>query len=92
MTCRVVCEEMPFDPALPDVTHTLDFLTGWAPGFIRRDRLNGLRLIPTDSPRRWGTGLEIVGRAADLMMTVSGRRAVFDRVTGSGLADLASRL
>jgi len=74
MTCRVVCEEMPFDPALPDVTHTLDFLTGWAPGFIRRDRLNGLRLIPTDSPRRWGTGLEIVGRAADLMMTVSGRR------------------
>jgi hypothetical protein len=83
---------MPFDPALPDVETTLDFLTGWAARIHSARPSERPAADPHEQPRRWGTGLEIVGRAADLMMTVSGRRAVFDLVTGSGLADLASRL
>lgn len=83
---------VPFDPPTEAVEIALDFLTGRAPGFVPRRRLAGLALEPTDTPRRWGTGAEITGNAADLMMAVSGRRATLDRLGGPGLPMLDSRL
>jgi hypothetical protein len=48
--------------------------------------------VPPDSPRRWGSGAEITGRAADLMMAASGRTATLDALAGPGRDVLAARL
>jgi uncharacterized protein (TIGR03083 family) len=83
---------LPFDPPVDAVETALDFLTGLAIGFVPRGRLKDIRIAPTDSPRRWGSGAEISGRAADLMMAASGRRATLDELAGPGLDVIAARL
>jgi uncharacterized protein (TIGR03083 family) len=83
---------LPFDPPMPAVETALDFLSGSPVGFVPRGRLKGIRIAPTDTPKRWGEGAEITGRAADLMMAVSGRRATLAALSGPGRDMLTSRM
>lgn len=83
---------LPFDPPLAATETALDFLTGRAIGFVPRGRLKDVSFAPTDSPRRWGRGPAITGRAADLMMAASGRRATLDDLAGPGLEVLVARM
>ncbi|TDP92080.1 maleylpyruvate isomerase family mycothiol-dependent enzyme [Labedaea rhizosphaerae] len=83
---------LPFDPPLPLVAEALGFLSGRAPGFVPKGRLAGIKLVPTDLDRTWGSGAELTGRAADLMMAVCGRPAVLPSLTGPGAPILATRL
>jgi uncharacterized protein (TIGR03083 family) len=83
---------LPFAPPVDAVETALDFLTGVAIGFVPRGRLRNVRIAPTDSGRRWGAGAEITGRAADLMMAVSGRTVALDALSGPGRDVLAARI
>lgn len=81
-------------PMTPDpelATVVLGFLAAGAPGFTPRRRLTGLRLVATDLDRSWGTGADVRGCGADLMLAVCGRRTVLDRLSGPGASILASR-
>jgi uncharacterized protein (TIGR03083 family) len=85
--------DRPFDPDVATVELVLDFLTGGrALGFVRKTTLAGLELRPTDTPRRWGNGREITGRAADVVLAVTGRRGALDKLDGEGVATLRRRL
>jgi len=71
----------------------LDFLTGPRPlGFVPRGRLRGIALHSTDIGRSWGTGAEIHGPAALLMMAATGRVGVLGQLEGPGVAVLGKRL
>lgn len=83
---------LPLRPEPAATVIALDFLTGFAPGFVPRRRLRGLRLVATDGPVDRGEGHEIRGAMADLVMAVCGRRPPFERLTGPGVALLAARL
>ncbi len=84
---------LPFNPDPDRVVIALDFLTGPRPfGFLPRGRLRGIRLCSSDIGRSWGTGAEIRGPVAALMMGVSGRAALFDALDGPGLPLLRERL
>lgn len=79
------------DPQLTAMA--LDFLTGpVSPGLVPRGRLQRLRLHATDINRTWGTGQEIRGNAAELMMAAFGRTVILDALDGPGLALLRSRM
>jgi uncharacterized protein (TIGR03083 family) len=84
----------PYDPDLVAVALVLDFLTSGraTPGFVRKSALDGLELRPTDIDRSWGSGQEVSGRAADIVLAVTGRRIVLDTLTGAGAATLRERL
>jgi uncharacterized protein (TIGR03083 family) len=85
--------DRPYDPDLVAVQLVLDFLTsGRAPGFVRKSTLDGLELRPADIGRSWGSGQEVSGRAADIVLAVTGRRIVLDTLTGAGVATLRQRL
>lgn len=84
---------LPFDPDPESVGLALDFLTGpWPVGFVRLGRLRGISLHGTDIDRSWRKGAEIRGRASALMMAVSGRTALLDKLGGPGLPVLRQRL
>jgi uncharacterized protein (TIGR03083 family) len=84
---------MPFGPDLDRVVLALDFLTGPLPlGFVSRGRLRGICLHATDVDRTWGTGAEVWGPAATLMMSACGRTALLDALDGPGLPLLRRRL
>jgi hypothetical protein len=71
----------------------LDFLTGPRPlGFVPRGRLSGIALHGTDIGRSWGTGAEIRGPGAHLMMAVAGRVDLLPMLDGPGVAVLRQRL
>jgi uncharacterized protein (TIGR03083 family) len=75
------------------VTLALDFLSGrWPFGFVQFGLLRGISLYARDIDVRWGIGNEVSGRAAELMMTVTGRTACIDSLDGPGLALLRKRL
>jgi uncharacterized protein (TIGR03083 family) len=80
----------------PDPTHVawvLDFLTGPTQlGFFPRRRLRGIELHDDDTGRTWGHGQPIRGPGVAVMLAVCGRSVAFDRLTGSGLPVLQSRL
>jgi hypothetical protein len=79
------------DPDL--VARVLDFLTGPTQlGFFSRRRLRGIALHDDDTGRTWGHGDPIRGPGAAVMLAVCGRTVAFDRLTGSGLNVLQSRL
>jgi len=79
---------LPFEPE-PELTATvLDFLTGPVP--LRR--LRGIRLYADDIDRTWRDGLEVRGRAADLMMAAVGRASALDSLDGPGLSLLRQRI
>jgi uncharacterized protein (TIGR03083 family) len=85
--------DQPYDPDLTTVGLVLDFLTGGkAHGFVRKTTLDQLELRPTDSDRSWGSGREISGRSADIMLAVTGRRIALDKLAGDGVATLKQRL
>jgi len=54
-------------------------------------RVKGLQLIATDIDWHYGTGPEIHGPAAALMLAGCGRTALNDQLEGDGLAELARR-
>lgn len=75
------------------VARVLDFLTGPTQlGFFSRRRLRGIALHDDDTGRTWGHGDPIRGPGAAAMLAVCGRTVAFDRLTGSGLNVLQSRL
>jgi uncharacterized protein (TIGR03083 family) len=84
--------ELPFEPS-PQLTATaLDFLTGPVPiGLVPLRRLRGIRLQATDIDRAWGTGQEIHGRAAELLMAAVGRTSVLATLDGPGVPVLLQR-
>ena len=85
--------ELPFRPDDEQVGWALDFLTGPRPlGFVPRGRLRGIALHSTDIDRSWGTGVEIHGPAALLMMAATGRVGVLGLLDGPGVAVLGKRL
>ena len=84
---------LPFRPDVEQVGWTLDFLTGPRPlGFVPRGSLRGIALHSTDIGRSWGTGAEIHGPAALLMMAVTGRVDILAMLDGPGVAVLRKRL
>jgi uncharacterized protein (TIGR03083 family) len=84
---------LPFEPNPRRVTLALDFLTGPHPfGFVPQGRLSGICLQGTDIGRSWGSGAEVRGLAAHLMMAACGRTPALARLDGPGLAELRNRL
>jgi len=84
---------LPFRPDDKQVGWALDFLTGPRPlGFVPRGRLRGIALHSSDIGRSWGTGADIHGPAALLMMAVTGRVDVLGMLDGPGVAVLRKRL
>jgi uncharacterized protein (TIGR03083 family) len=84
---------VPHDPPRELVVAVLAFLTsGRAVGFVTRGRLRGLRLIADDADFAWGTGEDVRGRAADLMIAVCGRAAGLTDLHGPGAEVLRARL
>jgi uncharacterized protein (TIGR03083 family) len=84
---------LPFAPDHQRVGLALDFLTGPLPlGFVPRRRLRGISLYAMDIDRTWGTGAEVRGRVADLMMAACGRVQTLDTLDGPGSALLRHRL
>jgi uncharacterized protein (TIGR03083 family) len=84
---------LPFRPDDEKVGWALDFLSGPRPlGFVPRGRLRGIALHSTDIGRSWGTGAEIHGPAALLMMAVTGRVGILGLLDGPGVAVLGKRL
>jgi uncharacterized protein (TIGR03083 family) len=84
---------LPFRPDDKQVGWALDFLTGPRPlGFVPRGRLRGIALHSSDIGRSWGTGADIHGPAALLMMAVTGRVHVLGMLDGPGVAVLRKRL
>jgi uncharacterized protein (TIGR03083 family) len=84
---------LPFRPDDEQVGWALDFLTGPRPlGFVPRGRLRGIALHSTDIGRSWGTGAEIHGPAALLMLAATGRVGTLGLLEGPGVAVLGKRL
>jgi uncharacterized protein (TIGR03083 family) len=84
---------LPYRPDPHLVVRVLDFLTGPTQfGFFSQRRLRGIALHDDDTGRTWGDGEPIRGPGAAVMLAVCGRTVAFDRLTGSGLPLLRSRL
>ncbi len=84
-------------PELPDETanEVLSFLmTAKATrGFLPKDRVPGLHFASTDTS--WdggGTGPDVQGPSASLVLAITGRRAGLDGLTGDGVAELGRRI
>jgi uncharacterized protein (TIGR03083 family) len=54
-------------------------------------RITGLSLRATDTDWSHGSGPEVAGPMLSLLMAMSGRKAMLDRLSGEGVATLASR-
>jgi len=84
---------LPFQPDPRRVASAMDFLTGpWPFGFVPFGRLRGISLRASDIRRVWGSGPEIRGPVAALMMTITGRTALLHMLDGPGLPQLCRRL
>jgi uncharacterized protein (TIGR03083 family) len=84
---------LPFHPDGVQVGWALDFLTGPRPfGFVPRGRLRGIAIHSTDIGRSWGTGAEIRGPAALMVMAVAGRVDTLRTLDGPGVSVLRKRL
>jgi uncharacterized protein (TIGR03083 family) len=84
---------LPFRPDPPLAALAMNFLTGpWPFGFVPVGRRRGISLRATDFRGRWGTGAEVRGPVAALMMAISGRTALLDLLDGPGLPQLQQRL
>jgi uncharacterized protein (TIGR03083 family) len=62
------------------------------PGFAMGRRLDGLRLVATDTGWEVGRGRTVRGPAQDLLLGVAGRVAALDALDGDGLALLRTRI
>jgi uncharacterized protein (TIGR03083 family) len=84
---------LPFEPDLPHASSAMDFLTGgWPIGFVPLGRLRGIRLSANDIGKSWGSGAEISGPVAGLLMSVCGRTASLGELGGPGCAVLRRRV
>jgi uncharacterized protein (TIGR03083 family) len=84
---------LPFAPDPQLAALAMDFLTGpWPFGFVPLGRLRGISLRANDICRAWGSGAEIRGPVAALMMAVSGRTPLLHLLDGPGLPQLRWRL
>lgn len=54
--------------------------------------MKGLCLRATDIEGVWGSGAEVRGPVAALLMAAGGRSALFDALEGPGVATLEDRL
>lgn len=71
----------------------MDFLTGrWPFGFVPLGRLRGISLRASDIGQAWGSGVEIRGPVAALMMMVTGRTALLHLLDGPGLPLILQRI
>ena len=83
----------PFQPDPQLAALAMDFLTGpWPFGFVPLRRLHGIRMRADDICRVWGTGAEISGPVAALMMAITGRTALLHLLDGPGLPQLRRRV
>ncbi|BCK59239.1 maleylpyruvate isomerase family mycothiol-dependent enzyme [Nocardia wallacei] len=55
-------------------------------------RLSGLKLVATDMDWESGTGPEITGKAADLLLAATGRPVALEQLAGPGAGVLAHRI
>ena len=55
-------------------------------------KFRGLRFVATDAPWTAGSGLEVRGPIAELLLTLAGRAAALDQLDGDGVDDLRSRV
>ena len=55
-------------------------------------KFRGLRFVATDVPWTAGSGLEVRGAIAELLLTLAGRTSALDQLDGDGVDDLRSRL
>jgi uncharacterized protein (TIGR03083 family) len=84
---------LPFEPDVGYAESAMDFLTGrWPIAFVPVGRLRGIRLFANDINRSWRDGADVIGPVAALMMSVCGRSAALDSLTGPGTALLGYRL
>jgi uncharacterized protein (TIGR03083 family) len=84
---------LPHDPPAERVQTALEFLTGTRTfGFVPRGALSGLRLVASDIGFAAGSGPELHGRGADLMMAACGRKSVLAQLSGDGVEVLRTRL
>lgn len=84
---------LPFQPDPLRAALAMDFLTGrWPFGFVPLGRLRGISLRASDICQGWGSGAEIRGPVAALMMTVAGRTALLHMLDGPGLPRIIQRL
>ena len=84
---------LPFAPDPQLAALAMDFLTGpWPFGFVPLGRLRGISLRANDISRAWGSGAEIQGPVAALMMAICGRTALLHLLDGPGLATLCQRV
>jgi uncharacterized protein (TIGR03083 family) len=84
---------LPFAPDPRLAALAMDFLTGpWPFAFVPLGLRRGISLRATDIRRAWGTGVEVRGPVAALMMTISGRTALLGPLDGPGLPRLRARL
>lgn len=82
-------------PPVQDWVRVLDFLTtprARAAGFLPRGRLDGLDLRATDHPWRSGSGTPVIGTSEALALSLTGRTALLDELTGAGAATLRRRV
>ncbi len=82
-------------PPLQDWVRVLDFLTtprARAAGFLPRGRLDGLRLSATDADWSSGAGPTVAGSSEALALSLTGRSALLDHLTGDGAATLRQRV
>lgn len=83
----------PFEPDPELAALAMDFLTGpWPFGFVPLGRLRGISMRANDIDGAWGTGAEIRGPVAALMMAISGRTALLHLLDGPGLPQLRGRI
>jgi uncharacterized protein (TIGR03083 family) len=84
---------LPFAPDPRLAALAMDFLTGpWPFAFVPLGRMRGISLRANDIRRIWGSGTEIRGPVAALMMAVSGRTVLLHLLDGPGLAPLCQRI
>ncbi len=83
-------------PPVQDWSRVLDFLVtrrARAAGFLPRGRLEGLRLHATDTTCSGsGSGAPVAGSSEALAMSLTGRPALLDDLTGSGVPILRQRV
>lgn len=87
--------ELPATPPEADWSEVLGFLTtsrARAAGFLPRGRLDGLTIRADGHDREWGDGDLVTGSSEALALSLTGRPALLDTLTGPGVATLRQRV
>jgi len=57
-----------------------------------KKRIEGLRLVATDTDWTYGAGPEVTGPGMPLLLAMTGRRGTLDALSGAGVPTLAARM